>query len=165
MPETRPKALYLIACLLLLVSATAGAQQRTVSRNPPPPYASSAAPLLTSTEEVLELSKALRPDPAFGGAVILNEIVHHVDQAGARLVVVHSVYRADSDAGAEQLAQDTQSFRAATQKIHLALAQAISPDGTRTPVRENAALIQSPQRRRTSRSIRMPRSSSSSTRK
>jgi len=117
-----------------------------VSRNPPERYTKEVAPLLTSLEKALEISKSLKPDPEFGGAVILNELVHHVDDSGARIVVLHSIYRADSEAGAQSLTDDTQSFRSASQRIHLALAQTISPDGTRTPVRPNATLIQSPQR-------------------
>ena len=145
MPKIRPLALYLIAFASLLAAA-AQAQQQAVSRQPPPDYARSVAPLLTTTDEAIELSKALRPNPEFGGVVILSEIIHRVDDSGARLVIIHSVYRADSEAGAENLARETQSFRSATQKIHLALAQMISPDGARTPVRNNATLIQSPQR-------------------
>ncbi|MGI9241471.1 MAG: DUF3857 domain-containing protein, partial [Verrucomicrobiales bacterium] len=144
MSSTWPVALLFVCnCLLAVVS---WGQQNDVSREPPAVYSEDVAPILTPLEDAIALAAELKPDPEFGGTVILSEIVHHVGEDGARLVAIHSIFRADSDAGADNLARDRQSFRSATQKIHLAVAQTISPDGTRTPVRSNAAIVQSPQR-------------------
>ncbi len=134
-----------LAVILALTHFGYGQQKSTVSWNPPATYTESLAPLLTPLDEVLELSANLDKDPEFGGAVILSEILHQVDEEGGRLIAIHVVYRADDDAGAQSLGSDTQSFRSATQKIHLALARTISADGNTTPVRKNAVLIQSPQ--------------------
>jgi len=145
MPINRPTALLVIACSYMLAGFTP-AQQAIVSRSPPETYRAEIAPMLTPLDEAIALARDLPPDPGFGGTVIVNELVHRVEESGARLVAIHSIYRADSEAGAESLAREQRSFRSATQKIHLALAQTISPDGTRTPVRDNATLIRSPQR-------------------
>ena len=145
MSRTRP--FILIALVLSAALAPLSkAQQTGVSRKPPAAYEQFIAPLLTPIEEALKISKDLAPDDDFSGAVILNEIIHRVDDDGGRLIAIHSIYRADSEAGVDSLHSNTQSFRSAHQKIHLALARTISPDGTKTPVRENAVLIQSPQR-------------------
>jgi transglutaminase-like putative cysteine protease len=128
-----------------LALACAGARAEEVLTEPPILYAEKLAPLLTPLEAVLKLPLALGNDQP-SGAILLDERLQFVEADGRRLTVRHVAYKAITDAGAKDNAEDIFSYRKKEQKFYLVRAETIQPDGSAQPVRANAVLLQSPQR-------------------
>lgn len=134
----------------LLVAATplhsAGSGEETaVSRTPPEIYTRKIAPLLSDPAELLKAPLPPGSESA-DGIMLLSERIDYVTEDGKRLTVSHYVVRAETEAGAKQTAEDIYGYRRRGQKIHLALARTFDKAGKATPIRENAAILQHPQR-------------------
>ncbi|MGJ8637757.1 MAG: DUF3857 domain-containing protein [Opitutaceae bacterium] len=133
--------------LLLLTLSFFGtfsfASEETVSRTPPAIYAEQLAPLLTSFEDAINEPNVYEEDET--GVIILNERVHYVTESGLRYSALHCIYKANTEAGLDALAEDIYSYRKGNQRIYLVEARTIQPDGQIQPVRDNAAVLQSPQ--------------------
>ena len=132
-------------CILLLLIIAARLRAENLSRTPPADYAISLAPLLTPVDALLA-QKPMVAAQETGGEIVLYERIVQVQEDGRRLAAAHYVSRAVTEAGTEALARDTNNFHRRRQKLHLALAHTITPEGTKLPVREEAAFVQTPQR-------------------
>lgn len=121
------------------------AEAENVSRQVPPIYTEKLEALLTPLKEVLPLASATR-DGDRDGVVLLSEEVHYIDESGGRYILIHQVDKALNETGAKAIEEDTFHYRKANQKIHLASASTILPDGRTLPVGPTAAILQSPQR-------------------
>ena len=115
-----------------------------VSLQPPPVYQEKLAPLLTPLDEVLHAQPVQKDGD--DGVILLDEVIHYLDEKGGRCMVFHRINKAWNDSGVKDLAEDVWSYRKANQKIHLVLARTILPDGSQIPVQPGAAILQSPQR-------------------
>ncbi|HSI63048.1 MAG TPA: DUF3857 domain-containing protein, partial [Candidatus Saccharimonadia bacterium] len=135
----------LLLAALVLLGSSASLHAEDVSRKPPAIYAQSIEPQLTPLEEVLKSLPAV-PEGAEDGWVLLGEEFHHVTPEGRRFIVEHQIMKALTDSGAEDIARTVRSYVRNRQKIHLALARTIQPDGTRQEVKPDASFLQSPQR-------------------
>ena len=115
-----------------------------VSRQPPPIFAQKLNALLTPLDEVLRAQRSQKPPPAAEHRVsLLEEEVDYVEESGRRYSIFHTIRKALDTAGAKGLAEYVHTFSRANQKVHLALAQTILPDGVRIPVQPSAAILQS----------------------
>ncbi len=139
---------WIIATLAVCCSgawAPAKSSGEEVSRQPPPIYREKLAAFLTPLGEVLRpagTTKGIEDD----GIVLLDEEFNYIDDKGRRYWVDHHVYKAVTDSGVKDIAEEVHTYRKANQRIYLALAQTILPDGKRMPIRPGAAILQSPQR-------------------
>jgi hypothetical protein len=132
-------------CLLVVLLAPCLSRAESVSRALPEAYAKSLQPLLTPLEPLL----AREPTESAletGGEILLYERIVQVQEDGRRLAASHWVSRAVTEAGTDSLERDVNPYNRRRQRISLALAQTIAPDGKRLPVRDDAAFIQTPQR-------------------
>ncbi len=146
----RPALLSGPAWLLAIVWAVLSvvpsvARSEEVPTEPPKLYQEKLAPLLTQLAEALRLPLALGNDQP-SGAILLDERVQFVEADGRRLTVRQVAYKALTDAGAKENAEDVFSYRKKEQKFYLVRAETIQPDGSASPVRPDAVLLQSPQR-------------------
>lgn len=129
--------------VLLLTCATAGAQP--VSREIPPAFKAHMAPWLTPSKEALKL-RARGNAGDEGAVLLLREVLRRVEDDGRVLLAVHQIHEARTADGAEALGRAVVPFLKSHQRIHLALARSIQPDGTEQEVLGEAAFLQSPQR-------------------
>lgn len=136
--------LFSRAFLAILLAPIVRLTAADVSREPPALYKEHLEALLTPVEDVL--AGTAPGTDGDDGVVLLSEEINYVAEDGVRYVVRHFVGKALTDAGAKALATDTWTYRKSEERIHLVLARTLEPDGTRTPVQPNAALIQSPQK-------------------
>lgn len=135
-------------CLLAALAALGmprSLHAEDVSRTPPAIYASALAPHLTPVEKVLD-AKPTVPADAEDGWVMLAETFHYITPDGKRLVVEHQIWKALTDAGAQQMGRTIRPFIRTRQKMHLVQARTIQPNGTRQDAKADATFIQSPQR-------------------
>ncbi len=143
------RLLFLIAGILPVIGSPSGAQQQGVSRTPPAIYGERLEALLTPIDDVLKPAEDFEQaamDEAFGGVVLLNEVLNHIDEEGRRVQVIRYVFKALTEGGAKAIAEDTYYYRQKTQRIHLAKAQTRTADGRTLPIKDNAAIIRVPQR-------------------
>lgn len=134
----------LAAAFCFMVCATFALAAEDVSRVPPKLYADRLAPLLTPADEALKH----RTDKGGGddaNVSLITESVRYVDDAGRSWIAVHQIDLARNDQGISQIARTVFRYRKSDQKVHLALARSIQPDGTSNTVASNAVLIQTPQ--------------------
>ena len=116
-----------------------------ISREAPPLYREQLAALLTPLDQILKADlKELETKVA--GCTRLEEKIYSVDTEGRRMIVRQVVRKALTEAGARWNAEEIFSFRKKEQKFYLLQAETIDADGTVQPVKENAVLVQSPQR-------------------
>jgi transglutaminase-like putative cysteine protease len=116
-----------------------------ISREAPPLYREQLAELLTPLDQVLKADlKDLETKAA--GCTRLEEHIYSVDTGGRRMMVRQIVRKTLTEAGARWNAEETFTFRKKEQKFYLLRAETIDADGTVQPVKENAVLVQSPQR-------------------
>ncbi len=116
-----------------------------VSHAPPATYAQAIAPQLTPLEKILA-GLPQPPQDAQDGWVLLSETIHYIMPDGKRLVADHLICKALTDAGAAEMARVTRPYVRTRQKMHLALARTIQPNGGRQDARPEACFLQSPQR-------------------
>ena len=108
-------------------------------REPPPIYQQKLAPLLTSLEEILSSAAAFK-SKGEDGVTLLNEEIHYIDETGRRYLVIHRALKALNETGAKDIAERLTNYRKANQQIFLVEAQTILADGTRIPIRPDAAI-------------------------
>ncbi|MEM7146325.1 MAG: DUF3857 domain-containing protein [Verrucomicrobiota bacterium] len=128
---------------VVVPGAAFGEEGLRVSRNPPPIYEEKLRSLLTPLEDVQKWENRYADDEQ--GVILLNEWVAYVGDDDRRYTVYHYVYRANSEAGIEAVAEEVFTYRKSSQRIHLVLARTIQEDGSIDEVRPNASLLQSPQ--------------------
>lgn len=134
------KLLPIVFCLLV---NTTTADDGVVSRTPPEIYTKHLAPLLTSFEDAIAQENLYEDDES--GVIILSERVNYITDAGLRYSASHYIYKANTEAGVDSLTEEIYSYRKSNQRIHLVTARTIQPDGKIQEVRDNAAVLQSPQ--------------------
>jgi transglutaminase-like putative cysteine protease len=132
-------------CCLALLSLPLLLRAENVSRTPPELYAQTIQPLLTPLEPLLA-QKPMEASRETGGEIVLYERVVQLQEDGRRLAASHWVSRAVTEAGTTALERDVNTFHRRRQKVSLAVAHTIAPDGKRLPVRDDAAFLQTPQR-------------------
>ncbi|MFT3831620.1 MAG: DUF3857 domain-containing transglutaminase family protein [Opitutaceae bacterium] len=135
---------HLALCLAVLASAAFAAPNDAVNRTPPPVYADQLAPLLTPLAEVLAGQTAF-PDDKTGGVILLTEAVRYRGDDGLDYRLSHSICMAMNQAGVEPIGNDTFTYDRERESIFLIEATTILPDGTRVPIEEKGAFIQTPQ--------------------
>ena len=144
-------ALTLALAPLLLLTATAFAPRIAadpssgISRTPPPLYTETIAPLLTPLDDATKLIPEIHDKDA-NGIVLLDERLNWLDPQGRRTMVSHTACKCLVEAGVESIASDTFTYRKHDQKFTLVLAETIQPDGAVLPVKDNAIILQTPQR-------------------
>ena len=135
--------LYWILALVFAVATQAQDQENQglvkANRTPPPEYLEKVAPLLTPFDKVPPPSKRYRDHDL--GTIQLAEFVYYVRKNGLRYYVARYIIHPQTEAGAKALDESRFSFRKSQQRIYLVKADTILADGTRVPVRENAAFI------------------------
>ncbi len=134
------------AVAMLLICWFAGLSLgQTDLREPPAIYREKLTTYLTPLEEILRLASSAKVTDQ-DGVILLDEELHYIDDTGRRYLIEHRAYKALTDGGAKEVAEDLFNYRKTNQKIYLVEAQTILPDGRRMPVRPEAAILQSPQR-------------------
>ncbi|HLP00660.1 MAG TPA: DUF3857 domain-containing protein [Opitutaceae bacterium] len=135
---------HLALFLAVFASAVFAAPNETVTRTPPPVYAEQLAPLLTPLAEVLA-GKTAFPEDKTGGVILLSEALRYRGEDGLDYRLSHTICTAMNQAGVEPLGNDTFTYDRERESIFLIEAATILPDGTRVPIEEKGAFIQTPQ--------------------
>ena len=136
--------------LSCLVSRSASGAGPSVPTNDfffeqPPESLKKAEALLTPRAAIIATpTGTLENNPS--SVVLLEEVVHVVDESGRALRLHQVAYRALTEAGAKAMGEDIFSYRHHQQNFHLVCAETIQPDGTAHAVAREAVLMQSPQR-------------------
>lgn len=99
---------------------------------------------LTPLEEVIDGQNSF-PDTKESGVILLRETFWYVGEDDVRYAVHHDVYKTLTESGVESVSKDSFKYRKSNEEIFLISAQTVQEDGTVTPIKENAAFIQSPQ--------------------
>jgi len=73
-----------------------------VSLQPPPVYQEKLAPLLTPLDEVLHAQPVQKDGD--DGVILLDEVIHYLDEKGGRCMVFHRINKAWNDSGVKDLA-------------------------------------------------------------
>ena len=134
-----PKAAFLGLFCLGLVQAD------DVSWTAPQIYTRELAGLVTPRSEILDASKAPRPDDGAAGEALVDERIHYVDADGGRFIVRQVAYKTLSESGVDSNSSDVFSFRKKREKFYIILGETIQPDGTAQEVKPDAVIVQSPQ--------------------
>ncbi|HLP09058.1 MAG TPA: DUF3857 domain-containing protein [Opitutaceae bacterium] len=135
---------HLALCLVVFAPAVFAAPNETVNRTSPPVYAEQLAPLLTPLAEVLAGQTAF-PEDKTGGVILLTEAIRYRGEDGLDYRLSHTICTAMNQAGVEPLGNDTFTYDRERESIFLIEAATILPDGTRVPIEEKGAFIQTPQ--------------------
>ena len=137
------KRLALLVTLSTLLPLTAGSRllAEGVSRKAPEEYGKFIKPLLTPIEEVKSWENAFaeQDEP---GVVLLSEIVTRAREDGSYLRAIRYIYRPQSQRGVDQVATDRFGYSSRLERLHLAEARTILPDGEIKELGPNAAFIQ-----------------------
>ena len=145
LPRIVFRPLLALAALVILTALFANAEDSTSFTAPPPAiYKEKLAKLLTPLDVALKKSAADK-DLQGDGIVLLDEEITYVGNDGKRLIVYHTISKALTDAGVKSLAQDSFSYKKKMQRVYLAFAQTIQPDGRRLPVQSDAVFLKTPQ--------------------
>ncbi len=128
-----------------MVPAASG-QEAAVSRQPPAIYEEVIAPRLTPLAPILEeAAPESEADDGESGSVLLQEDYAYVLPDGRVVTANHWILKAREEPGIETLASREFGYRRSTQKIHVAVARTIQPDGRIVLVDDKAIIPQSHQ--------------------
>ena len=146
----RPRDLtrLVFSCVLVFaVTLLARAEDTSFTSPPPALYKEKLAKLLTPLDVVLKKAAADRNAQGDGNdaIVLLDEEITFVGNDGKRVIVYHTVNKALTDAGVKALAQDSFTYKKKLQRVYLAFAQTIQPDGRRLPVQPDAVFMKTPE--------------------
>lgn len=130
------------AALFALASGSARAQP--VSREVPAAFKARLEPWLTPLGDVLK-ARASAPPGDEGAVLLLREVLRWVESDGRVLLAVHQVHEARTADGAQALGRAVLGYQTSRQRIHLALARSVQPDGSERRLTGEAAFLQSPQ--------------------
>jgi transglutaminase-like putative cysteine protease/tetratricopeptide (TPR) repeat protein len=138
------RATGLIGLLLTVAWGSVGLAQTQIEPVPDE-FDAWIAPRLAATPAAIE-----RRDPTAGaggadGVVLLDEQIFLVRADGGHVVAEHRVVQAATPRGAERLARIPAPFLSSSERISLARARRISPDGRVTEMRDDLAFVQTPQ--------------------
>lgn len=134
----------LTLAVLCAAAAAFGEPAEAVNRTPPEVYARSIAPLLTPLDTVLAGRSAF-PAADNEGAILVSETVHFRDADGTLYRAQHYVYHALAQSAVEGMGSSIQRFDRDRETLYLVTAATILADGTRVPVEDKGAFIQTPQ--------------------
>lgn len=129
---------------LWFMGCAALASAEDVSRVPPKQYTEHLAALLTPADEALK-HRAEKGGEDASASSLVTETARYVDDSGRVWLAVHQIDLAHNDQGVEQVAKTVLPYRRSDQKVYLALARSLQPDGSSNPVADNAVLVQTPQ--------------------
>ncbi len=115
-----------------------------LSRKAPVVYERQLKALLTPAEKVLARRGDFETNGA-DGVILLDETLIHSEPDGRRVLVYHRMFQALNESGARMTAEDTFSFRTLDQRIHLAEAQSLPPEGSAVEVEDGSVIMESPQ--------------------
>ena len=132
-------------CLFALLNyaLATGALAQNVPREKPKIYEETLSKLLTPLEDVLKTGENYAKDES--GVILISEKITFQADDGRYYRLYREVSRALSESGAKTLEKEEYSFRKKEEKLTLIEARTIQPDGSKTPVRPNAAIIQDQQ--------------------
>jgi transglutaminase-like putative cysteine protease len=116
-----------------------------VIRVAPDTYVRDLAPLVTPLNAVRNLDTRQLEEKA-PAITLLDERLYRVEPDGRRTMVFNIVRKSITDAGAKANDSEIFSIRKKEQRFYLLLAETIQQDGTAQPVKEDAVLVNSPQR-------------------
>ncbi len=135
------------ACLLASTAAPAAPSRASFSTEAPAVYRKFMASQLTAADVALAAATSVEARSKAGetGSTLLDETLYWVDPSGAVYRVEHTMYRANTESAAEDLARNVTGFRPTSQNIFLLLARTLPPGGTWQAVQPDAAFVQTPQ--------------------